>query len=309
MRLDFNVLWVDDQPDRVESLISAIKRRMEREGFNFCATLCRTPDDVASNVQSEVFNDEVDLILVDWDLGAGGKGEEVIEEIRRHIQFKDVVFYTAQNDAHFLRDAAHKKGLEGVFCASRDELVDEVLGVFESLVKKVLDLDHTRGIVMGATSDIDFIVRECLQAAHWRLTDKEKRNLAQDSLDLIVERLESLNGQLSELQRDPDFLLVIEAHSLFTAFDGLRILSRALKRKELSDCAHYRPHVTEYINDVVPRRNRLGHRVLDPEGRPVSIRTTDGETVSVEDMRALRCQLLELRSQFRELHGILLTHD
>ena len=36
------------------------------------------------------------------------------------------------------------------------------MGVFDFLVKKVLDLDHTRGIVMGATSDIDFIVNECL---------------------------------------------------------------------------------------------------------------------------------------------------
>ena len=68
--------------------------------------------------------------------------------------------YSANNDAKELRKLAFEANLEGVYCASRVELVDEVLGVFDSLVKKVLDLDHTRGIVMGATSKrIDVAMR------------------------------------------------------------------------------------------------------------------------------------------------------
>ena len=44
---------------------------------------------------------------------------------------------------------ASEAGIEGIYCAERENLPDEVIGVFESLIKKVLDLDHTRGIVMG----------------------------------------------------------------------------------------------------------------------------------------------------------------
>jgi hypothetical protein len=32
MRIDFNVLWVDDQPDRIKAQIEAIERRMEAQG-------------------------------------------------------------------------------------------------------------------------------------------------------------------------------------------------------------------------------------------------------------------------------------
>jgi hypothetical protein len=35
MRLDFNVLWVDDQPEYVASQIKSIALKMAAEGFEF----------------------------------------------------------------------------------------------------------------------------------------------------------------------------------------------------------------------------------------------------------------------------------
>jgi hypothetical protein len=78
MRLDFNVLWVDDQPDRIKAQIEAIERRMEAQGFLFKPTLCRSIDEVQQSVSNYIFTDEIDLILVDWDLGGG------VDRARRH---------------------------------------------------------------------------------------------------------------------------------------------------------------------------------------------------------------------------------
>src|SRR5580698_10169634 len=121
---------------------------MLEHGFEFRPRLCRSLEEVRAFLASDedVFTDAIDLILVDWDLGSGAHGEAAIAEIRDAIRYKDVVFYSAQNPAETLRELAFKTGLEGVYCTSREGLVEEVLGVFESLVKKVLDLDHTRGI-------------------------------------------------------------------------------------------------------------------------------------------------------------------
>ena len=69
MRLDFNVLWVDDQPGAVNAQIRRIKTQMAEEGFSFNPTQCQSLEQVEALIAGNVFQDEVDLILVDWDLG------------------------------------------------------------------------------------------------------------------------------------------------------------------------------------------------------------------------------------------------
>ena len=55
MRLDFNVLWVDDQPDRVGAQITAITKLMQEEGFHFVPTLCQSIDEVKKAIAADVF--------------------------------------------------------------------------------------------------------------------------------------------------------------------------------------------------------------------------------------------------------------
>ncbi len=172
MRLDFNALWVEDQPNAVKDQSEAIAEGMVEDGFEFRPTMCRTLDAVKALLADDIFNDEVDLILVDWDLGGGVQGQDAIAAIRQDILYKDVVFYSANNNVLQLRNLAVAAGVEGIYCATRAQLVQEVLGVFQSLVKKVLDLDHSRGIVMGATSDIDRLVLEFVEIIHGKVADK-----------------------------------------------------------------------------------------------------------------------------------------
>jgi hypothetical protein len=307
MRLNFNVLWVDDQPERVEAQIKAIAKGMEEHGFEFQPTLCHSLDEVRSRTANDVFNDEIDLVLVDWDLGRQVQGQDAIAEIRDHIQYKDVVFYSANKSADELRELAFKRKLEGVYCVTRVELVGEVIGVFESLIKKVLDLDHVRGIVMGATSDIDAMIHECLACMH-ELCDKAGRQLMlEEALRRIDERVGELTKLAEGLRQATGFKEILDAHLIFTANDRLRMLNKVLKQQIFKAHHKYRSAVTIYINDVVPKRNNLGHRVLTPEGRPIAVRETgrDVGAISIEDMRVLRCSILELRAEFRNFLGAL----
>jgi hypothetical protein len=301
MRLDFNVLWVDDQPARVESQVAAIAKYMEDQGFNFNATLCQSIDDVRSRVADDVFTDEVDLILVDWDLGGNVQGQNAIGEIRDQVPYKDVVFYSALNAADQLRRLAFDAGLEGVYCATRGELVDEVIGVFDSLVKKVLDLDHARGIVMGATSDIDHLVTECLVLMHAKLDDPGKAAMLKEILERIGERIKDLTKRVGKLQSSTSLDALLEAHEIFTANDRLRILSRMLKVDKFKVHGETRQTIVTYINEVVPGRTGLAHLVMVPKGKPQAVMTSLGKTVTLEETQALRRQILGLRSDFRDL--------
>jgi hypothetical protein len=305
LRLDFNVLWVDDQPESIDSLIKKIAKQMEDEGFQFNATQCKSIDDVRKLIGKDVFTDEIDLILVDWDLGGNVQGQDAIAAIRETVLYKDVVFYSARNPADALRKLASDRGVEGIYCASREELVEEVFGVFESLVKKVLDLDHTRGIVMGATSDIDSMVNECLLAIDAQADQGGKQALLKQALeyvDIKIKELTETAGKLKEASGLPD---LFEAHLVFTAYDRLRILAGALNTKTLEPHRAYRKSVTSYQQDVVPKRNVLGHVARVLQGETYVLADAKGNVISLDDTRKLRRLILGLRADFRNLRAAL----
>jgi hypothetical protein len=289
LRLDFNVLWVDDQPAAVFAQIERIKTQMESEGFSFKPTLCKSLAEVEALIAKDVFQDEVDLILVDWELGGGVHGEDVIVKVRAVAQYKDVVFYSANPAAAAqLRKLAFEKNLEGIYCANREGLVDEVLGVFDSLVKKVLDLDHTRGIVMGATSDIDHLVNTCLATAHTKLDDEGKAKFIEEALRRIEEKVKNVTKQGEKIKNDRS----VEAHMLFTSDDRLRMLATILEMEVFGAHAGAKVTIKSYREDVVPDRNVLGHMILAPEGKPQAVETTGGKQVSLDEMRNLRKLIL-----------------
>jgi hypothetical protein len=299
LRLDFNVLWVDDQPERVGAQITRIKSQMESEGFRFNPTQLSSLAGVEALIAESVFQDEVDLLLVDWDLGGGVHGQDVIKRVREVAPYKDVVFYSAQTPASELRRLAFDAGLEGIYCARREELVDEVFGVFESLVKKVLDLDHTRGIVMGATSDIDHIVHACLIHIETTFDAAGKKKLLAQLVERVQERVKDITRLGAKLESATTVATVLEAHMIFTANDRLRTLRRLLE----ADAKHAPAATTvkDYMEKILRGRNELGHMVLAPEGKPQSVATAEGKQVSLEEMRDLRRLILGLREEFRSL--------
>jgi len=300
MRLDFNVLWIDDQPRHVEAQIKSIAKQMEEEGFDFKPTLCRDLTSMRDAIASSVFGDEVDLVLVDWDLGGNTEGHNAIAEVREGVRYKDVVFYSAQTTPDKLRELAFSNGLEGVYCASRQDLVGEVIGVFESLVKKVLDLDHARGIVMGATSDIDYMVTECLSAIHKQLDDKGRKAMVAYALERLNAQMAELQDRAARLQAATTIEGFLDDPLMFTAMERLRFLSRALKTtfKRYKDS---RPAITSYMENVVPKRNILGHQVLEREGVPRQFVDRKGNKFGLDDIRELRRLILNLRADFRSL--------
>lgn len=305
MRLDFNVLWIDDQPERVRAQIEAISRHMQEHGFDFYPRQCKTLAEVKESLADDVFDDEIDLVLVDWDLGGGVEGQDAISNIREKIRYKDVVFYSAGKEPKALRQLVFDHDLEGVYCASRELLVDEVKGVFDALVKKVLDLDHTRGIVMGATSDIDHILGECLDSVHKNASPEEQSALFAKAVSVVRATLESSAKQLTKLNETTSFDELSKQHRIFSAYHRLRVLKEALKFAHLEDPNQFDEAIGAYMEKVTPERNILGHVLLVPAGKPQYVLGADERPKSLEETRDLRKTILALRLQFRELHTLL----
>ena len=96
MRLDFNVLWVENLPNNVQSQKERIEFLLRRDGFRLQVQFANSVEEAKKYLGDEIFGDHIDLILMDYDLGAGAKGDEGLAVVRNTFSYKDIIFYSAQ---------------------------------------------------------------------------------------------------------------------------------------------------------------------------------------------------------------------
>jgi len=300
MRLDFKALWIDDQPKHVQSFAEGIQRKLAGLGFQLDVIPVSSLSGVDDAVGQHIHDDGVDLVLVDFDLGlgTGAGGETALSKVRERFPYKDVVFYSA-DDRDKLRKMAYESGLEGIYFSTRLSLVDDTLRVIEKTLHKVMDIDHMRGVVMAATSDIDFVVEKSLLAVYARLDDQGKLDFTARIITTIRQKLARWGVELEKAEKRKTLEAVLKLKHLCSATDRLDLLLDTLGNWT-ADGSSQLEKAKVYKDDVVPRRNKLAHvtlRVVD--GRRV-LSGSEG-SMTADDMKQLRCDLIEHRLNFTDI--------
>lgn len=302
MRIDFNVLWVEDQRHLVEAQRQKLERVIRDEGFRLRVDFASSVEEAIAKVSEDIYTDHIDLILMDYDFGAGKKGDEGLSEIRERIPYRDIVFYSSQ--ANDLLSLVAKARLEGIYCSTRGDLPETAERLFETLVKKVLDIDHSRGIVMGATTDIDQYVIESLGAVYASGTDAEKQHV----LDLIKERLASIRKNFEQMIAMVESAQTLEEaldqHSIYTSNDRLQLLRKLLSANQAMTTNA--SDILRYIQDVIPKRNVLAHVRVQQNGFARKLYGKNGQEYTNEYMKALRLELLDHHEKFQQVLSSLL---
>ncbi len=157
MKITYSILWFDDDPEWFASLdLDPIKEAIQGWGFR--------PDiqfvsDAKTFMAKQPF-DDIDLIVVDYNLGGSQEhGEAFIRQIRDHDILTEVIFYSAAG-ATDLWDAVRVRELEGVYVTNRQGVSSKVEKVGYQSLRKVLDLNMMRGIVMAEVGDLDLVLDE-----------------------------------------------------------------------------------------------------------------------------------------------------
>ncbi|WP_175806247.1 hypothetical protein [Burkholderia cenocepacia] len=301
MRLDFNILWVEDQQGAVQAQREKIERLVRAEGFRLRVQFATSVDEATHYLSDDIFGDHVDLILMDYNLGSGPNGDRGLQEVRRLLPYKDVVFYSAQ--ANNLRTILEKAEVEGIYLSNREDLPDAAHGIFNTLIKKVLDIDHSRGLVMGATSDIDHFVNDCLVLmfdSSDEATQKAILELVINRVAEIKERFDTTTEEICALKHVKD---LFENHAVYTSTDRTNLLRKTLKihGKQLE----IEKEIAKYVSNVVPKRNTLAHVRVVIEGFSRKLINNKGEELTNDEMRDLRILLLKNQEMFEELHRAL----
>jgi len=187
VRLTFSILWFDDDAVYFDSLdLDYLKSEIEAWGFTPEIIQVSTPDEFSEHAPYKRF----DVIVVDRNLEGYKDGQKFIDDLRGLQVFTEVVFYTAGGVSD-LWDAIRTEKLEGVFVSNKHEVQSKIVQVGQQAIRKVLDLENMRGIVMAEVGELDQKLDEILMIG--------LPSLPQDKLDSIYQRFhKDAKGQNSK---------------------------------------------------------------------------------------------------------------
>jgi DNA-binding NarL/FixJ family response regulator len=265
MRLDYRILWIDDQFDDLAGALYNVSQKIDRLGFATSVTTLE-PSQFSARLPA-LREEEIDLVVMDFNLGEAYNGAKFISDLRRTLRHTEVVFYSSSG-AKAIRRELNEYGVDGVFCSNRADVVQEIEELVETTMRKVLDLNHVRGIIMAGTSDIDQDVKDCLLALQVaRYSDKAAGSFVAKIEAEVRHEREMHAEQFEGFVRNQRVDKAID-HAAFSSSLRLKLLKEELAAlPDLSEAQRARlESLGRYDDEVIRPRNVLAHKKPTKEG-------------------------------------------
>jgi len=296
MTQKYSILWFDDSMDFVEPRLESIKEHIENLGFESAFRI--TPDDSELN-EEWLKKFDPDLILVDYGLGKGTKGDKVVEKIRDIEPYADVVFYSGKFE-DYIEKISRK--IDGVFFTIRADLVEKTRNTINRTVRKQQDPNNMRGVIIAEAIDIerkmDHLIMICLG------TDKERKN--------VIEKILDPKWEVLSFQKKYDLTNKIckeRIHAL-DAFGENPEQTKREKARELSSKIKESKEIFIDVQDeVIKKRNVMAHAKEDPKTGHLTSYILKGNLIVVDDdfCKAVRKDLRKHSENLDELIKLIST--
>jgi len=262
MRLDFKILWFENQPSAVESAAQSLAMDIENLGFNLIIEWIDDYTDIDNLITAYAKNKNFDMIFMDWNLGISPEdGASLSHKLRTHRIQTDIIFYSSKSSRD-LRKLMFDHNVDGVFCINRSALAEDSFEIIENKIERILDINHMRGIVMETVGSLDHYFNTLIELIYKKTSEDRKQQIIDKIKDLINKQNSDSMVKLQQLLVDSvDINLILKSYH-FSSFLKFRCLVSLLKHKR-SDPYFTTPlHVlSEYDNSVLNPRNALAHAI------------------------------------------------
>jgi CheY-like chemotaxis protein len=311
MQLDYRILWFDDQAQAIKPFVDRVQSMIARLGFEPKVDLRIITADVAEPLANLPPQAEVDLVLMDYKLGGQHDGADLAQKLRVTFRDTDFIFYSSEPPAT-LRQLIFDKGIDGVFCVSRQNLSDRANGIIQGQLRRVLDLNHMRGIVMAATSDLDLGMIDCLDVVQkiLHVGDEAVAAYAGEVAARISKSMRSKADDIDELGKKGKIAKLLREPS-FGALLRLQLLQEEIaKLADKLGEQHVVEGLGKYHEEVITPRNDFAHRKAHVKDGKLHLEGRS-DPLDHNSMKALRLRLLAhadnlrgLLSSLQELAGV-----
>jgi CheY-like chemotaxis protein len=149
MKIDFPILWVDDNVEFAESIQQKLERWLTPKGFELQVIIHANENGVLEDVKSK----DIELIIIDYKLPKK-KGDEIIKEIRDAECYQDIIFYS-QGDLP-------EETFDGVFHVSKEDANTRIRELIELKIKRSNDPASVRGWIVADTIELEIMLNDIL---------------------------------------------------------------------------------------------------------------------------------------------------
>ncbi len=200
MNISYNILWIDDSDDYVESTLELIQNTirnnyMEPQIQNY-SSYDEFKEKELNNFDEQVFSC-YDQILVDYAL-SGSTGDEIIKQIRTRNIFTDIVFYSSNYES-MIEEIKDKGQLDGVFFAKRENLLSVINNVIKKNLKREFNIANIRGLIMDGTTEFDFICRTVSKILYNKLPEKKQVEIIEAAFSFMNKASNNSKKNFKEL--------------------------------------------------------------------------------------------------------------
>jgi len=283
MRLEFNVLWFENQPDGIKTQIEEVEEYIQSDGFIPRINIEIDASNLDELIRSQGLYDEYDLVVVDYDLGNSEQnGDFVAQKVRLGFGFTDIIFYSGKTPAD-LRALINAKQIDGVYCATRGpQLVEKIISHIGQMVRRLSRLEGMRGLAMATVGKCDDELRSFLRHVY-AAADDGRKELMVSELDKLVQSATSNAGKkYAELD---SFDSRLHSRSV-TSFHLQKFALNLLRKKD--GYKDVRSLLSRYDPEVLERRNILGHVLEERTDAGWVLSSIRGTSITIQDFPELR---------------------
>lgn len=292
MRLCFSILWFDDSEDYFDSLdLERLEQGISSWGFSLDIKTVTTTEKFYRYKPFTTF----DLIIVDRNLEQYEDGQEFIAELRGNAIYTEVIFYTAGNVSD-LWDAIREKQLEGVFVSDRNGILGKILTVGYQSIRKVLDLENMRGIVMAEVGELDHLLDEIMTIGITNLPDEKRNLIFEEFYEGAVKQNSGVRDHLDAFSKNP------EIEEMLGLSDSNKRWRNYNRLRKCHDKLRWREKIGDFEAEVLTPRNALAHGKPQPLEEGFLFHHRGKEFLFNDDTsRTLRQTILRYKDAFSEI--------
>lgn len=295
MKLEYRILWFEDDHESVQDVIDALRGLLREQGFELVCDwgVCNAATMTGTVERLQNYN-PYDLMVFDYDLGSGLTGEELAQTLRSKI-WTEILYYSANRVSDELSRGMSVRKVEGVFCAVRQNLEERIWSLVESQIKRICDLNNMRGIVLDSMSSVDTAIRTLFSKMYQEMTAENKSSTTGKLAKKLKERADQAK----------DFAEGISADTVATSIFDHRHVDFQMVRQRLSHM-HACFKDTAPMKDLQDLRNKLAHQPSHFNAQDNVIELVDQHTGKAEKFtydrfKEIREQLLAVRDELRTL--------
>lgn len=285
MRLDFVLLVVDDVPEGVDQATKTLQDYLHTKGLALDKRVAKDLSERGLRELARSSGKDLDLVMVDYHLGQfGGEGASAAKRLRNELPYTEMLFYSSDKEADLLGSLAAQV-VPGVFVARRENLDEALKGLADTVIGKVVDINHMRGLAMAEVAEMDVLMEETL-AGVFGSADDGVVAAGTRTVEQLRERLQRDARRVEKLHQEEGLTAVVRLRRIFSAMWKYQAITRV--GRCLQDGASDALTVLgSYDTEILGNRNILAHakEEMTDDGKVVlrSIKH-DGGIVTIDDV-------------------------